>query len=101
MEIKGILSKKLNSRNGVSAKTGEPWQTDEWLLYIPGRYERHVCLEVRGTDRCKEWDEFFTKMPENMKNTPVSVDFEIDAREWEGRWFNTIQAWRISMAQGW
>jgi hypothetical protein len=31
------------------------------------------------------------------KNAPVLVKFEIDAREHEGRWFNSIQAWDIAI----
>lgn len=97
MEIKGILKACVGSQNGVSARTGNQWQTDEYLIVIPGQYERKVKVEVRGVERCKQWKEFFEGMPD--KNAPVIVKFEIDAREYESKWFNTIEAWDIQISQ--
>lgn len=99
MEIKGVLKAKLSDQTGTSAKTGNEWRTQEWLLVLPGQYAKHIKLEVRNSERCKQWDEFFENMPD--KNAPVIVKFEIDAHEWNGKWFNTIDAWDISMAAGW
>lgn len=97
MEIKGILKKCVGSQNGVSQRTGNPWQTDEWLIVIPGMREKSVKVEVRGVDRCKQWQDFFNGMPD--KNAPVIVKFEIDAHEYEGKWFNTVEAWDIAISQ--
>ena len=95
MEIKGILQGCVGSQNGVSQQSGNAWQTDEWLMVIPGPREKKIKLEVRGVDRCKQWKDFFNGMPD--KNAPVIVKFEIDAREHEGKWFNTIEAWDIAI----
>ena len=97
MEIKGILKCCVNSQSGTSMRTGNAWQTDEWLVVIPGQYERKICFEVRGIERCKQWQEFFNGMPD--KNLPVLVKFEIDSREYEGRYYNSIQAWDICISQ--
>lgn len=95
MEIKGILKCCVNTSTGTSQRTGNAWQTDEWLVVIPGPREKKIKFEVRGVDRCKQWQDFFNGMPD--KNAPVIVKFEIDAREHEGKWFNTIEAWDISV----
>lgn len=97
MEIKGILKACLGSQTGTSAKTGNQWRTDEYLLVIPGPREKKMKFEVRGVDRCKQWEEFFKGMPD--KNLPVVVKFEIDARTFDGKWFNSIEAWDISVSQ--
>jgi hypothetical protein len=50
---------------------------------------------VRGVDRCKQWEDFFNGMP--SKEAPVLIKYEIDAREYDGRWFNSIEAWNIEI----
>ena len=97
MEIKGILKACVDSKCGTSERTGNAWRTDEWLMVIPGPREKRIKFEVRGVDRCKQWQDFFNGMPD--KNAPVVVKFEIDAREYEGKWFNTIDAWDIAISQ--
>ena len=96
MEIKGILVNRVNSQIGTSKTTGNPWRTDNYLLKVPGQRERKINFEVRGVDRCEQWQKFFEGMP-NRDVTPVLVKFEIDAREYEGKWFNSIEAWDISV----
>lgn len=95
MEVKCILKQRTNSQSGVSQRTGNQWRTDEWLVVIPGQYEKKINFEVRGIDRCQQWESFFEGMPD--KNAPVLIKFEIDAREYDGRWFNTVQAWDIAI----
>jgi hypothetical protein len=95
MEIKGILKQRTNSQSGTSQRTGQQWRTDEWLVVIPGQYEKKINFEVRGVERCKQWEDFFNGMPD--KNSPVMIKFEINAREYDGRWFNSVEAWDIAI----
>lgn len=97
MEIKGILKQCVGSQSGTSQRTGNPWQTDEWLLVIPGQYEKKINFSVKGVERCKQWKQFFEGMPNH--DQPVIIKFEIDAHEYQGRWFNEIEAWDICISQ--
>lgn len=92
MKVKGILTQKIGDSSGVSQRTGNQWKSSEWLLTIPGQYTRRIKFEVRN-DHCQQWEDFFNNMPD--KNAPVEVDFDIDAREYEGKWYNSIIAWNI------
>ena len=89
------MKARVDSSTGISQRTGNPWRTDEYLAVIPGQFEKIIKFEVRGVDRCQQWEQFFDGMPN--KNAPVLVKFEIDAHEHEGRWFNSIQAWDIAI----
>ena len=97
MEIKCVLKQRVGSQTGTSKNTGNAWRTDEWLAVVPGQYEKKMVFEVRGVERCRQWEEFFNGMAD--KNTPVLIRFEIDARSVEKdgnvRWFNSVQAWDI------
>ncbi len=98
MEIKGILKQCVGSQTGTSKRTGNPWQTDEWLLTIPGQYPKKIKFNVKGIERCKQWQNFFNGMPN--KEQPVLIKYEIDAHEYpenSGKWFNEIEAWDICM----
>ena len=89
MDITGILLQKLNEREGVSQRNGQPWKNAEFLLEVPGQYPKHVNFTVRDgqTNRIARFESFMGKM--------VTVSFDIDAHEYEGRWFNDIEAWGI------
>ena len=97
MEIKGILKAKVGDQSGVSQRTGNNWRTTEWLVVIPGQYEKKIKFEVRGVERCQQWEDFFNGMPD--KNAPVLVKFEINADEYEGKWYNRVEAWDIAVSQ--
>ena len=99
MQVKCVMKGCVGSQSGTSSRTGNAWQTDEYLVTIPGQYPKNIVFEVRGVERCKQWKEFVEGMPD--KNAPGLIQFEIDARETEKdgkkRWYNSVQAWDIQI----
>lgn len=89
MEITGILMRKLGERSGVSSRNGNPWKAAEFLVEIPGQYPRHINFSVRDgqVGRIARF--------ESMVGKTVTVSFDIDAHEYEGRWFNELGAWGV------
>ena len=89
MEITGILVKKTGTREGVSSKSGLPWKMAEYLVEVPGQYPRHINFRVSDgqVGRLSRFDSLVGKT--------VTVSFDIDAHEYEGRWFNELNAWGI------
>ena len=89
MEITGILVKQTAIREGVSQRNGQPWKIAEYLVEIPGQYPRHIAFRVSDgqVGRVARF--------ESLVGKTVTVSFDIDAHEHEGRWFNEINAWGI------
>ena len=89
MEVTGILVKQIAIREGVSKSNGNPWKIAEYLVEIPGQYPRHIAFRVSDgqVGRIARFDSLVGKT--------VTVSFDIDAHEHEGRWFNEIGAWGI------
>lgn len=89
MEVTGILMRKLGEREGVSQRNGWAWKIAEFLLEVLGQYPRHINFRVSDgqTGRIAHFESLIGKT--------VTVSFDIDAREHEGRWFNEINAWGI------
>ena len=89
MEVTGILVKQTAISEGVSKSNGNPWKIGEYLLEVPGQYPRHINFRVSDgqVGRLARFDSLIGKT--------VTVSFDIDAHEYEGRWFNEINAWGI------
>ena len=87
MEIIGKAIAALPVKSGVSKKTGEQWQSREYVIETQEQYPKKICFEVFGTDKLKEF---------NIRNNDlIKVHFDITAREYNGKWYNTIRAWKV------
>ena len=89
MEITGLLVKQTTVREGVSKTTGNPWKAAEYLVEIPGQYPRHINFRVTDgqVGRIARFDGLVGKM--------VTVSFDLDAHEFEGKWYNELTAWGV------
>lgn len=86
MELSGKVIAVLEPRGGVS-RTGNEWKVQEYVIETHDQYPRKMCFDVFGADKI---DQFNIKAGEE-----ITVSFDIDAREWNGRWFNSIRAWKV------
>lgn len=87
MEIEGKVINILPERSGVSKQTGEMWRIASYVLEVPGYHPTKMMFEVSdGTQgRIAQLD--------LREGQYYKIQFEIDAREFNGKWFNTIRAW--------
>lgn len=87
MEQTGILVRKLDERTGVSKQTGNSWKQAEFLLEVPGQYPSHINFTVADgqSGRIAHFEKHIGKT--------VTVSFDIDAHEFNGRWYNDLRAW--------
>ena len=90
MELSGKVIAVLEPRGGVS-KTGNAWKVQEYVIETHEQYPRKMCFDVFGEDKINQ---FNIQIGEEL-----TVHFDIDAREWQGRWFNSIRAWKVDRAQ--
>lgn len=88
MEIIGKIIQVLEPRRGTSSRTGSEWVCGQYVLETEDQYPKKVFFEVFGEDRLKQ---FNIQMGERLE---VSID--IDAREYQGRWFNSVRAFRVN-----
>ena len=87
MEIIGKAIAALPVKSGVSQRTGEQWQSREYVIETQEQYPKKMCFEVFGTDKLKEF---------NIRNNDlIKVHFDITAREYNGKWYNSVRAWKV------
>ncbi len=91
MDLTGKVIAILQAQSGVSARTGNSWMSQEYVLEVPGQYPRKMVFRIFGEDRIKQ----FNIQP----SEEITVQFDIDAHEWQGRWFNEIRAYNIIRGQ--
>lgn len=85
MELQGKVIAVLDVRKGTSAR-GE-WQSQDYVIETHDQYPRKMVFNVFGADRIAQ---FAIKAGEELM-----VSFDIDAHEYNGRWFNNIRAWNV------
>ncbi len=88
MEITGKIIAVLPERSGTSARTGNEWRVATYVLETMEQYPKKMAFEVFGTDRIQNMDIQLGEM--------LVVSFDIDAHEYNGRWFNTIRAFAVN-----
>ncbi len=87
MEFEGKIIAILNKREGVAKSTGNPWCVQEFVIENHDQYPKKMCFEVFGEDKLSQ---FNIQMGEELK-----ISFDIDCRQWNDRWFNSLRAWRV------
>lgn len=88
MEITGRIIAVLEARGGTSARTGSPWKMQDYVLEtINEQFPRRICFNVFGEDKIASMN--------IQLNEIMTVYFDINAREYQGRWYNDIRAWKV------
>ena len=91
MELTGTIIAIMPARSGASARTGNPWMTQEYVIEVPGQYPKKCAFSIFGEDRIKQ----FNLQPGEQN---VTVQFDIDAREYNGRYYNDIRCYNVLRA---
>ena len=90
MELTGKIIVVQEAKSGTS-KTGNPWMMQEFVIEMPGQYPRHCAFTVFGEDRIKQLN---IQMGEDL-----TVQFDIDAREYNAKWYNDFRAYNVIRGQ--
>ena len=92
MEIQGKVIAILEPQRFVSQKNGNEYVTTVFVIETQGQYPKKVAMKVMGEDK-------FKQMGIVMGGT-YNVSFDVESREWQGKWFTECQAWRSVRMDG-
>ena len=87
MELQGKIIVALPERSGTSAR-GE-WKSQSFVVETHDAYPRKMVFDVFGADRLARFN--------IQVGQEVMVSFDIDAHEYNGRWFNNIRAFDVRL----
>ncbi|MEO0423580.1 MAG: DUF3127 domain-containing protein [Pseudomonadota bacterium] len=89
MELTGKITHVLPEVSGNSARGA--WRKQEYVIEIPGEYPKQVCFMVWGD----KIDQF-----QIQEGQELTVHFDLESREYNGRWYTDVKAWRIQQGEG-
>ena len=92
MEIQGKIISALPERSGTSQRTGNAWKLQEFVVETHDQYPKKMAFEVFGEDRLQRFN--------IQVGQEVNIAFDIDAHEYNGRWFNSIRAYDVRPVDG-
>lgn len=94
MEIQGKIIQELGLREGVSSVTGKPWKMAGYVIETQEAYPKRMAFDVSDGESGR------IERLGIRTGLVMKVYFDIDAREKDGRWYNTIRAFDARRVEG-
>lgn len=88
-KIEGKILSKFPAESGTSAR-GE-WKKQKFLVETMDQYPRKVCIDV--------WTNVIPQLEAFKEGDQVAVSINIESREFNGKWYTDVRAWRIDHFQ--
>ena len=87
MQFTAKLSQVLPLQTG-SGRNGE-WKKQDIIVETDGQYPKKICVSIWG-DKIN---------PQHLQpGNQLKIDFDIESREFNGRWYTDVKAWKVEMA---
>ncbi len=87
MQLTAKLIQVLPLQTGTS-KNGE-WKKQDVIVETDGQYPKKICISIWG-DKINE--------SQLTVGNELKIDFDIESREYNGRWYTDVKAWKIELA---
>lgn len=91
MEIEGKIIAVMPAQGGVSARTGNSWKSQDYVIETHEQFPKKCVFRVFGEDKIANMN---IQIGEELR-----VSFDIDAHEYNGRWFNEVRAYNVIRGQ--
>ena len=90
-KIKMQISAKLIQILPLQSATGKngEWKKQDIIVETSDKYPKKICISFRGD-----------KIPSQpmMLGENLLIDFDIESREYNGRWYTDVKAWKIQVS---
>ena len=87
MKIEAIL-REVTLPEEMTTKAGKTFIKCLAILETEGQYPKKIAVTLPNED-------LINKASQLSLNTKVSIDVNIESREYNGKWFTEIKAWKI------
>ncbi len=86
LSVKGKVEQILKTESGVS-RAGKEWKKQDFVIETEEQYPKKVCFTLFG--------EKVDLLNGVSAGQDIEVSFNIESREYNGRWFTNVIAWKI------
>ena len=87
MQLTAKLIQLLPIQTGTG-KNGE-WKKQDIIVETDGQYPKKVCISIWG-DKIND--------QQLVVGNSLTIDFDIESREFSGRWYTDLKAWKVDTA---
>ena len=91
MKVTGKIENILETQKGTS-KAGTEWKKPSVVVKTDDEYNNLYCFDVFGDEKVNNFLQY------NSKGDVVDVDFNVKTNEWKGKYFTSLDAWKIFKA---
>jgi hypothetical protein len=88
LDITGKILQIMPTTTGTS-KAGKDWVKQEFVIETQETYPKKVCISVMG-DKTQELKKY-------VPGNEVKVSLNLESREYNGKWYTNVNAWRIHL----
>ena len=87
MQLTAKLTQLLPLQTGTG-KNGQ-WKKQDIIVETDGTYPKKVCISIWGD-----------KINESVLKigSQLDISFDVESREYNGKWYTDVKAWKIEMA---
>ena len=91
LDITGKILQIMPTTTGTS-KAGKEWVKQEFVIETQETYPKKVCISVMG-DKTQELKKY-------APGNEIKVSLNLESREYNGKWYTNVNAWRIEGSTG-
>ena len=88
LSVKGRITNILEVESGTS-KAGKEWKKQSFVIDNGDQYNPNVCFSLFGEEKIGMLRNFGA-------GQEVEVGFNLSSREFNGKWYHNIDAWKIT-----
>lgn len=90
--FEGIIIVALERKEGISKTTAKPWAMQDFVIeQTHGAFPARMVFTVSGKDKLDTW--------QIVVGQHLRVHFEVNAREYNGKYYNSVRAWKVEQLQ--
>jgi hypothetical protein len=86
MEVQGVLKQILPLESGET-KSGKAWQKQTIVVETQETYPKLIAIEVS--------EKAISRLQDYQIGHTITCSINIESREYNGKWFTSVRAWKI------
>lgn len=88
LTVKGRITKILELEKGTS-QAGKEWQKQSFVIDTGEQYNPEICFSIFGSEKVDNFNKY------NKVGKDVEVSFNVSSREYNGKYFHNLDAWKV------
>lgn len=89
LKVTGTITSISDVQTGTSKTTGNEWAKLEFAIETEGEYPKTVAFTVFGAEKVDKFIQY------NSVGDKVEVSFDPQSREYQGRYYTDLNAWKV------